>query len=64
VNDPALRRSLRVGQPIQADLTTMRVSVRLDRVEPCCNIVSIVRKAIVPVPMNPAVKNRAPLALM
>lgn len=27
VNDPALLRSPRVGQPIQADLTTMRVSV-------------------------------------
>lgn len=54
VNDPALLRSLRVGQPIQADLTTMRVSVRLDRLEPCCAIVSLAGKAIMPVPMNPA----------
>jgi len=56
VSDPALFRSLRVGQAIQADFTTMRVSIRLDRLEPCCNVVSLAGKAITPAPLRPTVR--------
>jgi Cu/Ag efflux protein CusF len=40
VTDPALLKSLRMGQTIHADFTTMKVSVQPDGIEPCCNIAS------------------------
>lgn len=40
VNDRAALKSLRVGQKVHADFTTMKVSVRPDGAEPCCAIVS------------------------
>lgn len=38
VTDPALMKSLRVGQKVYADFGTQRVSV--DGVQPCCSITS------------------------
>lgn len=40
VPNQALAKSLRVGQKIHADFTSMKVSVQPDGAEPCCNIVS------------------------
>ena len=40
VTDPALLKTLKVGQAVQADFATMKVSVRLDRLDPCCAIVT------------------------
>jgi hypothetical protein len=41
VPDKALAKSLRVGQQIHADFTTMKVSVLPDGAAPCCGIVSV-----------------------
>src|SRR5687767_430932 len=38
--DRRLLSTLKVGQPVHADFTTMRVSVQPDGSEPCCSIVS------------------------
>jgi len=34
----------------------MQVSVRLDRAEPCCSVVSLAGKAITPAPLRPTVR--------
>jgi hypothetical protein len=39
VTDAALLKSLKVGQTVQADLSTQKVSINY--VEPCCNILSV-----------------------
>ena len=39
VNDAALLKSLKVGQVVQADFKTQKVSV--DGIQPCCNIVNV-----------------------
>ena len=39
VTDATLLKSLKVGQVVQADFKTQKVSV--DNLEPCCNITSV-----------------------
>lgn len=49
VADRRLLSTLKPGQPVHADFTTMRVSVEPDGQEPCCNIVSAAPNATAPV---------------
>jgi hypothetical protein len=49
VADRRLLSTLKPGQPVHADFTTMRVSVEPDGSEPCCNIVSATPNATTPV---------------
>jgi len=49
VADRRLLSTLKPGQPVHADFTTMRVSVEPDGAEPCCGIVSAAPNATVPV---------------
>jgi len=39
VTDPALLKTLKLGQAVQADFRTMKVSLTLNPLEPCCGIV-------------------------
>ena len=48
VADRRLLAGLRVGQPVYADFTTMRVSVQPDGATPCCGIVSASPAATAP----------------
>jgi hypothetical protein len=48
VADRRLLSALRVGQPVHADFTTMRVSVEPDGATPCCGIVSVSPAATAP----------------
>ena len=41
VADRRVLTTLKVGRPVHADFTAMRVSVEPDGSEPCCNIVSV-----------------------
>ena len=41
VADARLLTSLKVGQAVSANFTTMKVSVQPDAQEPCCNIVNL-----------------------
>jgi hypothetical protein len=49
VDDRRLLATLKPAQPVHADFTTMRVSVRPDGLEPCCSVVSAAPKAAVPI---------------
>lgn len=49
VADRRLLSTLKPGQPVHADFTTMRVSVQPDGAEPCCGIVSVAPSATMPV---------------
>ena len=49
VDDRRLLSTLKPGQPVYADFTTMRVSVQPDGIEPCCGIVSAAPNATAPV---------------
>jgi hypothetical protein len=48
VADRRLLATLKVGQPVHADFTTMRVSVQPDGLEPCCGITSASPAATAP----------------
>ena len=48
VADAKTLGSLKVGQAVHADFKTMKVSVRPNAAEPCCNIVNV-RPAATPV---------------
>ena len=47
--DAKVLNTLRVGQAVQADFKTMKVSVTLDAGEPCCNVVNLGPAATAPV---------------
>jgi hypothetical protein len=49
VEDRRLASTLKPGQPVYADFTTMRVSVQPDGISPCCAIVSAGPNATPPV---------------
>lgn len=49
VADAKLLSSLKVGQAVQADFTTMKVSVQPDAATPCCAIVNLRQPATAPV---------------
>jgi len=49
VADTKLLTSLKIGQPVHADFTSMKVSVRPDASEPCCAIVNLRGPAAAPV---------------
>jgi len=46
--DTKLLPSLRIGQAVHADFTTMKVSVNPDGATPCCAIVNLQRPATMP----------------
>jgi hypothetical protein len=49
VADARLLTSLKVGQAVSANFTTMKVSVQPDAQEPCCSIVNLRPAATAPV---------------
>ena len=41
VADARTLTALKVGQPVHADFTTMKVSLNPNGIEPCCNVVNL-----------------------